>query len=71
MPCLNDDNFPVFSNVPNVNMTSVGCVVVTGRHMAASIMSVVATKKTQTLPTSRSMLKPGKPLKNTSSTLKG
>ena len=59
-----------FSNVPNVNMTSVGCVLVTGKHMVANIMSAVVTKKTPTLPTSQFMLRPERPSRNTSSTSK-
>lgn len=50
---------------------SAGCVSVTGRPTAASTTSAVATKKTQILSTRASRLRPEKPSKSTSSTLRG
>lgn len=51
--------------------TSAGCVLVTGRLMAANITNAAVTKKTQILSTRASRLRPERPLKNTSSTLRG
>lgn len=56
--------FPIFK-------TSAGCVLVTGRLMAANITNAAVTKKTQISSTRASRLRPERPLKNTSSTLRG
>lgn len=51
--------------------TSAGCVLVTGRLMAVNITNAAVTKKTQILSTRANRLRPERPLKNTSSTLRG
>lgn len=59
----------IICSVITANMTSAGCVWETGSPMVQSIMSVLDTKRIQTLPTSRCMLKHEKLSRSTSTTM--